>query len=206
MRTKGKFRMALTAVALGLLLGAGTAHAATVDLQGLTTVTPSQGTFFFDVKISDVGSLSDWDSWTLSVVMDGAAASAKMVDFRTVTSNTNYVFFGDSAGYVSGITSAGSIAIATDATSSETGVDAMVDNLLARVTVDVSDTRAGETYAFSLPEAANFFTNAAGDTERFTQLQPDYSVQVVPIPAAAWLFGSSLLGLVGFARRKKAAK
>ena len=28
-------------------------------------------------------------------------------------------------------------------------------------------------------------------------------VQVVPIPAAVWLFGSGLLGLVGIARRKK---
>ena len=29
--------------------------------------------------------------------------------------------------------------------------------------------------------------------------------RVVPIPAAAWLFGSALLGLVGMARRKRAA-
>ena len=28
---------------------------------------------------------------------------------------------------------------------------------------------------------------------------------VVPVPAAVWLFGSGLLGLVGMARRKKAA-
>jgi hypothetical protein len=28
---------------------------------------------------------------------------------------------------------------------------------------------------------------------------------VVPIPAAAWLFGTALIGLVGFARRGKAA-
>ena len=28
---------------------------------------------------------------------------------------------------------------------------------------------------------------------------------VVPVPAAAWLFGSGLLALVGMARRKKAA-
>jgi hypothetical protein len=27
----------------------------------------------------------------------------------------------------------------------------------------------------------------------------------VPVPAAFWLFGSGLLGLVGMARRKKAA-
>ena len=32
-----------------------------------------------------------------------------------------------------------------------------------------------------------------------------FETQVVPIPAAAWLFGSGLLGLVGIARRKKAA-
>ena len=31
-----------------------------------------------------------------------------------------------------------------------------------------------------------------------------YGVSAVPIPAAAWLFGSGLLGLVGIARRKKA--
>ena len=33
----------------------------------------------------------------------------------------------------------------------------------------------------------------------------DFIVQVVPIPAAAWLLGSGLLGLFGLARRKKAA-
>ena len=33
----------------------------------------------------------------------------------------------------------------------------------------------------------------------------DFNVAAVPIPAAAWLFGSGLLGLVGIARRKKAA-
>jgi len=31
-----------------------------------------------------------------------------------------------------------------------------------------------------------------------------FSMSVIPVPAAAWLFGSGLLGLVGMARRKKA--
>ena len=33
----------------------------------------------------------------------------------------------------------------------------------------------------------------------------DFKVAPIPVPAAVWLFGSSLLGLVGVARRKKAA-
>ena len=31
-----------------------------------------------------------------------------------------------------------------------------------------------------------------------------FSIKVVPVPAAVWLFGSGLLGLIGIARRKKA--
>jgi len=31
-----------------------------------------------------------------------------------------------------------------------------------------------------------------------------FSISAVPIPAAIWIFGSSLLGLFGMARRKKA--
>ena len=33
----------------------------------------------------------------------------------------------------------------------------------------------------------------------------DFGQAVVPVPAAVWLFGSGLLGLIGIARRKKAA-
>ncbi|MGB5260006.1 MAG: SdrD B-like domain-containing protein [Gammaproteobacteria bacterium] len=34
----------------------------------------------------------------------------------------------------------------------------------------------------------------------------DFGFQVVPVPAAAWLFGSGLLGLLGMARRKRAVQ
>ena len=40
---------------------------------------------------------------------------------------------------------------------------------------------------------------AAGGTTDVVRL----SVTAVPIPAAAWLFGSAILGLVGVARRRK---
>ena len=40
---------------------------------------------------------------------------------------------------------------------------------------------------------------------RWTWAVHDGNVSAVPVPAAVWLFGSGLLGLVGMARRKKAA-
>lgn len=45
---------------------------------------------------------------------------------------------------------------------------------------------------------ANFSTTGA-------TLEVNPAVSAVPVPAAVWLFGSGLLGLVGVARRKKAA-
>jgi hypothetical protein len=47
----------------------------------------------------------------------------------------------------------------------------------------------------------SYLTDAIGSTD-IVRL----SVQAVPIPAAVWLFGSGLLGLVGIARRKSPLK
>ena len=47
------------------------------------------------------------------------------------------------------------------------------------------------------------------DSDGFVDVNPTFiggsvTVNAVPVPAAVWLFGSGLLGLVGMARRKKA--
>ena len=41
--------------------------------------------------------------------------------------------------------------------------------------------------------------------DRFGFVVDDISVNAIPIPPAVWLFGSGLLGMIGIARRKKAA-
>jgi len=46
---------------------------------------------------------------------------------------------------------------------------------------------------------------AGGFTQMFADISSNGSaVSVIPVPAAAWLFGSGLIGLIGIARRKKA--
>jgi hypothetical protein len=62
------------------------------------------------------------------------------------------------------------------------------------------------------PAYPSFNPNALGEYNFGIQVSQDgwgvenvrMDVQVVPVPAAAWLFGSGLIGLVGIARRKKA--
>jgi hypothetical protein len=48
---------------------------------------------------------------------------------------------------------------------------------------------------------ANFFVDGLFDNS----ISDAFTVSAIPVPAAAWLFGSGLIGLVGLARCKKAA-
>lgn len=64
--------------------------------------------------------------------------------------------------------------------------DSISTSGMVSVTFDVT---SGTTYAFGADAGAGVYTE---------------SFSAVPVPAAVWLFGSGLLGLVGIARRKKA--
>jgi hypothetical protein len=56
--------------------------------------------------------------------------------------------------------------------------------------------------------AAQQFSDLLGNTwNDFGAIDASFiaNLQVIPVPAAAWLFGSGLLGLIGVSRRKKAS-
>jgi len=74
----------------------------------------------------------------------------------------------------------------------------------------LSDVRIGYTVTSGTLIAGATIHNQFGG--QFTVEEGDFGIRIddvsfnaVPIPAAVWLFGSGLLGLVGIARRKKAA-
>ena len=47
-----------------------------------------------------------------------------------------------------------------------------------------------------------YWDSNAGDNSEFITVSVENGISTVPVPAAAWLFGSALLGFFGFARRK----
>ena len=59
--------------------------------------------------------------------------------------------------------------------------------------------------AYQIDYTATVQTGGFAGTQYFLRLEGVVNAAPVPVPAAVWLFGSGLLGLVGVARRKKSA-
>jgi hypothetical protein len=75
--------------------------------------------------------------------------------------------------------------------------DALADNGLQLLATGVGSVFDSGTFTFTL---------ADGQTNLISGFVDSFgSASAVPVPAAVWLFGSGLLGLVGVARRKQAA-
>jgi len=66
--------------------------------------------------------------------------------------------------------------------------------------LEVSYGALGEVLSFS----ADFTHYGETNINNFAIVELRYNASLIPVPAAIWLFGSGLLGLVGMARRKKA--
>ncbi len=68
---------------------------------------------------------------------------------------------------------------------------------------DVTNLEVGDT-GFSVYARVTDIDNKASRYQSLGNVTLT-NISAVPIPAAAWLFGSGLLGLIGFSKRKKAA-
>ena len=87
-----------------------------------------------------------------------------------------------------------------------------LDNLLDILTLTIADgsisgTTAEDTF-FGISHSAGisriFISNSGGGIE-VDHLQYGGDLSEIPVPAAVWLFGTALIGLVGFSKRRKAA-
>lgn len=85
--------------------------------------------------------------------------------------------------------------------------------LLDSLTVDIADAvfngTTGEDTFFGITHSGGisriFISNASGGIEVDHLQYGGGDLSAIPIPAAVWLFGTALIGLMGFSKRRKAA-
>ena len=80
------------------------------------------------------------------------------------------------------------------------------DNLISTVTQDLASSFVGMVTLSLVGSNIAYATfGTTGDLGLGGIYADNFTVSAVPVPAAAWLFGSALLGFFGFSRRKNLA-
>ena len=179
-------------VAIAVVAFAGTATAAIVSTdQDVYYALPGE-TFFIDVVVDTEGeTLTSWA--TRSTVNDNVAFISRVREQSGWASDSQVVFPGGEAGVI-GINFFGDPANGSDIPLYQ--LEMVVSGELGEVTELVQEAFPGT------------WNNPDGDPIDVTFVNPEIRIGVapIPVPAAVWLFGSGLLGLIGIARRKKATQ
>jgi len=182
--------MKKTALASALVLAMGVATVAEANTSGLSGVWT--GTYQFDMTSPGggaVGGAPAGQSWTWDFDAGTVSIANSVTFFASVWTAHNVTFSDNGASY--GPTGgAGTVNMLFD-----WSVNANIP-----VTSDWDVTATGNTAVVTV----NAVTITAG-SPAFPGFHPAFSGSLtkVPVPAAVWLMGSGLLGLVGVARRRR---
>jgi hypothetical protein len=194
-----KKKSLLVLVAMALLILPGAVNATTVSIQPPSIYQVDQVIFSFDVFLDDIGTLADLDYWNLRLGIT-PMAGATFDSALDVRSDASYVFLGDADDYLVDV-APHMITIANN-TASGAGAAVAGGELLATIFVDATGAAPGIYDVNSMDLGVwSFFGDSVGGFDDAVALAAPYQFEVVPIPAAVWLLGAGLLGLVGLRRK-----
>jgi hypothetical protein len=194
MKSKFHYSLATLLTCITLLCGATAVQAATITLNPMDSNQPNGASF--DVKVVGLDFTDGTIGGGFSLMWD---PSILRLD------NVNLVFPGDKLfGQAGAVDNTAGTLLNADVTSF-TGTNS------ASFDIAVLTFTALSPGLSALDISVGLFGNGSdrlwADASGFVDTMPDFkdgSVTVVPVPAAVWLFGSGLLGLIGVARRKAA--
>ncbi|MHB1142268.1 MAG: cohesin domain-containing protein [Sulfuricaulis sp.] len=186
-----------------LLLVSGTSQAATVGFDPIAQTVSTGSSLSVKLGISALGdgvapSLSTFD---LNIGYDPSLLSFTGVIFGDPVLGDQLDLF--SLGSVTSWdnTTPGTLNVFELSFDSPTDIDTLQAANFTLATLTFSALSGGIS---PLSIAINALGDANGDPLAATTMSGSVTVTAVPIPAAIWLFGSGLLGLIGMARRKAA--
>ena len=155
-----------------------------------------------DTGVSSDGTTLTVDATAFSIFTDPGFLDIPDVDFSLTASYSSFDG-GITYTFINGSLTAGTLLSATFGTMDILSLGGGMGNFLADVTYTGGSLAGGLTSGRIEGQFTNAtsgdFSGAFNADSVIAKVGP-----VVPVPAAVWLFGSGLLGLVGVARRKKA--
>lgn len=159
------------------------------------------GSYLFDSDAIDTGNTAGGGTYAAmnySVTINGYSATASQGEIETsLPSNGGDTYLSRSRGSVVGGTVDGKFPISSVLILQDNDKNIIQPDILP-VTLDLDEFET-QLFAFGFGDTAN------GDNNReLIGSLTSLSFTPVPVPAAVWLMGSGLLGLLGIARRKRA--
>ncbi|MBU1055702.1 MAG: PEP-CTERM sorting domain-containing protein [Proteobacteria bacterium] len=163
-------------------------------------------TFTFDVLIDNI-MLSNLKEWNLAFTITRNSDPGVPFSFHyaAITTDSNYVFAGNSNGYQIDINPPSATAtqfslLGHDATNSGSVTDT-TGKLLARLILD--EVQYQDSFIITIDPVNSFFIDSGNN---YSYMESDvYDVNVVPIPSTLLLMAGGLLGLLISRRKNKRA-
>lgn len=175
-----------------------------------------------DAELANTGGTADW-TWTTPVVGNlitstetilppegtGFGITYGGVDAFTQSQSVEILTTGDYIFSVDANALTGSVflqSISADRTLVDGAFQLFAGSSTFSPNMDVTTTDGWKTFTWTTTLDAGFLDVGLRTTnfDTYSIAFDNFSITAVPVPAAIWLFGSGLIGLVGVARRKKA--
>ena len=168
----------------------------TIDLSRMTLTSRASANFRDDDLLSTVAGVQSLQGMLINVVMPGYTIS-RPAPGRISTCSDTGVFSSSSCSTNLGITTSG--------ISNSTGTLGPLSAYIGTGNVNILINQLASLFTDETNGDDGYVNSRSGGVSTAGFIDVTYNYTVVPVPAAVWLFGSGLLGLVGIARRKKAA-